>query len=194
MGIYAIKPWFRGRLAGITDALVRRGVSADTVTGAGLVAATLGGWSIWAGTEFRLAWLAVPLFAFLRIMANALDGLVAQASGTARPAGELFNETADRLGDFAFIGAVGFLPGLAGLAFAALAAAELASFVGVTAKAAGGTRRYDGPMGKPDRMAVVSVVAVVAAVGPRLAWRVGLWVILVGAVVTAANRYRKAFT
>jgi CDP-diacylglycerol---glycerol-3-phosphate 3-phosphatidyltransferase len=80
------------------------------------------------------------------------------------------------------------------LALGALAAAELSSFVGVSAKAAGGRRRYEGPMGKPDRMLVVGVAGLAAA-GTRQPARVlnaSLAVIGVGAMATAANRYRRA--
>lgn len=195
MGIYAIKPWFRGRLSGATDALVRRRVTPDQVTAAGLVAAALGGVAVWAGDGRALVWLAVPVLAFLRIMANALDGLVAQRANLARPAGELFNETSDRLADAAFLLPLATVEGVpVWLPFAAVAAAELAAFVGVTARAAGGTRRYDGPMGKPDRMAVVGVAAVVAAFleRPERAWTTGLAVAAAGALLTAVNRYRKA--
>ena len=196
MGIYAIKPWFRGRLSGATDALVRRRVTPDQVTAAGLAAAIAGGVVIWLGDGAPLVWLAVPVLAFVRIAANALDGLVAQRAGLARPAGELFNETADRLADAAFLLPVATVDGVpAWLPFAAVAAAELAAFVGVTARAAGGTRRYDGPMGKPDRMAVVAVAAVVAAflAEPDRAWEVALALVAAGALVTAVNRYRKAY-
>ena len=195
MGIYAVKPWFRGRLSGATDALVRRRVTPDQVTAAGLVASVLGGLAVWAGDGAPGVWLAVPVLAFVRIAANALDGLVAQRANLARAAGELFNETADRLADAAFLLPLATVTGVAGwLPFAAVAAAELASFVGITARAAGGSRRYDGPMGKPDRMAVVGVAAVVAAFveRPDLAWTAALAVIGAGALVTAANRYRKA--
>ena len=196
MGIYAIKPWFRGRLQGITDLLVRRGRTPDQVTAAGLVASALGSVALWAGDGRPLLWLAVPLCAFVRIAANALDGLVAQQAGLARPAGELFNETADRLGDAAFLGGVATVAGVEpGLALGALAAAAVASFVGITARAAGGTRRYNGPMGKPDRMAVVSIAAMVAAFvdRPDRVFEIACAVILVGAALTAANRYRRAY-
>lgn len=195
MGIYAVKPWFRGRLSGATEALVRRGITPDQVTAAGLVAAVAGGVAVWAGDAAPLAWLAVPVLAFLRIMANALDGLVAQRAGLARPAGELFNETADRLADATFLLPVATVGGVAPwLAFAAVAAAELAAFVGITARAAGGTRRYDGPMGKPDRMAVVGVTGLVAPFvdDPARLWELALGVVAVGALLTAANRYRTA--
>jgi CDP-diacylglycerol--glycerol-3-phosphate 3-phosphatidyltransferase len=197
MGIYTIKPWFRGRLAGLTEALTRRGVSADQVTTAGVLAAVLGGAAIGMGDRWHPLWLAVPVLVLARIAANALDGLVAVASATARPAGELYNETADRIGDAAFLGAVALVSGVPpALAIGALAAAELASFIGITARAAGGTRRYDGPMGKPDRMAVVALAGLVAAFLGRssagLVWNVALVVIAAGAVITAVNRYRRA--
>lgn len=197
MGIYAIKPWFRNRLAGVTDVLVRRGVSADQVTTAGVLAGLLGGAVIWLGDSWHLLWLAVPVLAFIRIAANALDGLVATASATARPAGELFNETADRISDAAFIGAVAMVSEVpAALAIAALAAAQLASVIGVTARAAGGTRRYEGPMGKPDRMAVLALAGLVAAFLDRAqagtAWQIALALITVGALATAVNRYLRA--
>ena len=195
MGIYAIKPWFRGRLLGTAQRLARRGTTPDHVTAAGVCASLLGGGALALGRISAWWWLAVPVLIFLRIAANALDGLVAQEADLARPAGELFNEIADRLGDAALIGAIAAVPGVVpGLAFGALAAAGLASFVGITARAAGGTRRYDGPMGKPDRMFAVALAASVAPFvdHPRRVFTAALWLILGGALLTAANRYRKA--
>jgi len=131
----------------------------------------------------------------LRTAANALDGLVAEESGLGRPAGELYNKTADRLGDVAFLAGAAAVPGVPpALALGALAAAELSSFVGIGAKAAGGTRRYDGPMGKPDRMLALGAAGLVAATTrrPARALNAGLALIAVGALATAANRYRRA--
>ncbi len=194
MAIYAIKPWFRGRLSGATQRLVRRGVSPDVVTAAGVLASVAGGVALAAGRWSPYVWLAVPPFALLRITANALDGLVAQESRRARPRGELFNETADRVADAAFLVPIATLPGqFAWVPLAALAAAAIASFVGVAARAAGGARRYDGPMGKPDRMAVLALAAVVAAGTRDGRWlTAGCAVIAVGAVLTVMNRYLRA--
>jgi hypothetical protein len=70
------------------------------------------------------------------------------------------------------------------LALGALAAAELASFVGVSARAAGGRRRYEGPMGKPDRMLVLGAAALAAAASRRPArvLNAGLALIAAGAL------------
>lgn len=131
MGIYAVKPRFRGVLRGTARSLAGRGVTPDQVTSAGVVASGLGALALGAGRRWRGAFVAVPVLAFARTAANALDGLVAEESGLGRPAGELYNETADRLGDIAFLAGTAAVPGVRpALALGALAAAELSSFVG----------------------------------------------------------------
>lgn len=195
MGVYAVKPRFRRLLRGAARGLGAAGVTPDQVTGAGVAASVLGGLAFAAGRWDRRAYAAVALLAFARTAANALDGLVAEETGLARPAGELYNETADRLGDAAFLAGTASVPGVPPvLPLAALAAAEASSFVGVSAKAAGGARRYDGPMGKPDRMLVLGAAGLAAAVlpHPRHALLPALALITAGSVVTAANRYRHA--
>jgi CDP-diacylglycerol--glycerol-3-phosphate 3-phosphatidyltransferase len=195
MGIYAVKPRFRRMLRGTARALAARGVTPDQVTTAGIVASGLGALAFRLGSRRRGAFAAVPALALARIAANALDGLVAEESGLGRPAGELYNETADRLGDIAFLAGTAAVPGVRpSLALGALAAAELSSFVGVSAKAAGGRRRYEGPMGKPDRMLVVGAAGLAAAVTrqPARVLNASLGLIATGALVTAVNRYRHA--
>ena len=44
-------------------------------------------------------------------------------------------------------------------------AAILTEFVGVLVQTIGGGRRYDGPMGKSDRAAVIGLVAFLLAIG-----------------------------
>jgi len=195
MGIYAVKPRFRRLLRGTARSLAARGVTPDQVTTAGIVASGLGALAFRLGGRWRGAFVAVPVLALARTAANALDGLVAEEAGLGRPAGELYNETADRLGDIAFLAGTMAVRGVQpALALGALAAAELSSFVGVSAKAAGGRRRYDGPMGKPDRMLVVGVAGLAAAATrqPARVLNAGLAVVAAGAVATAANRYRRA--
>lgn len=167
MGIYSLKPAFRRRLVRVQDALVDRGVSADTLTSMALLLSVAGGACIaWSGQVPALA-LAVPFLALLRITLNALDGMVAVATGTARPAGEFFNELADRLADISFYGGIAMLIEPVS-ALAGLAVVLTSSFAGVLAKAAGADRNYSGVFGKADRMIALSVVAVAAFfLGPQ---------------------------
>jgi CDP-diacylglycerol---glycerol-3-phosphate 3-phosphatidyltransferase len=190
VGIYSVKPAFRAALRPVVGALVRGGISADAVTLAGLVFAAVGGLGVWLG-RLGDAWLLlVPLGAFLRTAANALDGLVAQATGTSRPVGEVLNETVDRLADVAVFLPIGLVPGVHPLLVAgAVAAMMTVSFLGVTVKAAGGPRVYSGIMGKPDRMLVVGAAAIVALwVDPSRVFIWALWIVVAGCVVTLVQR------
>jgi len=195
MGIYAIKPVFRRLLSPLQRRLVASGVSADALTLAGLGFAGAAGAGVWLGRGGGGWLLLVPLGAVLRIVANALDGMVATSTGTARPLGEVLNEVSDRIGDVAVFLPMSLVPGVdAVLVAGALAAMLVTSYLGLAVKAAGGPRLYDGVMGKPDRMFVVGVAAVVATVTgePATAWTWALWIVLVGALVTLLTRWRTA--
>lgn len=190
MGIYSVKPLFRRTLGPFERALVRRGVSADVITTFGLVAAGTGGLGIWLGRTGTGWLLLVPLAAFLRTAANALDGMVATSTGTARPLGEVFNETADRLADTAMFLPIVTVPGVADpLVAGALAAMLATSYLGLAVKAAGGHRVYAGVMGKPDRMLVLGAGALGAVADPDRAFTVALWVVLAGCALTLIQRW-----
>lgn len=188
--IYGVKPAFRAALRGVERALVAAGVSADALTIAGVAFAACGGLGIWLGRDGGVVLLVVPVAVFLRTAANALDGMVATTTGTARPAGLVLNETADRVADVAVFLPMALVPGVPDLLVAgALAMMLTTSCVGLAVQAAGGPRLYAGPMGKPDRMAVVGVAALVAVWGdPERAFSAALWVVLVGGGFTLLRR------
>lgn len=194
MGVYALKPRFRSLLRPVASRIAGAGVSADAVTWAGLGFAVMAGVGVWLGRHGD-AWLVlVPAGAFLRTAANALDGVVAEMAGAARPAGEVLNETLDRVADVTVFLPVALVPGVPRLLVAgALASMLTSSFLGIAVKAAGGPRVYSGVMGKPDRMAVIGVAAIAALwVGPARAFTWGLWVVLAGCVVTILQRAARA--
>jgi CDP-diacylglycerol---glycerol-3-phosphate 3-phosphatidyltransferase len=85
------------------------------------------------------------------------------------------------------------LPQYLWLVVAVVFAAVAAEYAGVTAQALGGTRRYDGPMGKSDRAFVFGLIALLLGAGLAP----GLWCgMLLGAtalfaVWTVCNRVRR---
>lgn len=191
MSLYSLKPRFQHALQGVEIGLVRRGVSADALTGlavgaAGLAAAlhTLG----W-GAGWPALWLVPPL-ALLRLTLNALDGQVARRSGTARPWGVVLNELGDRLADLLFLAPLA----LAGpvdprLGLAALGAMLLGSLTGVLGQALTGRRLTLGVFAKADRMVALALLyALALALG--VAWPLDalVWLILLGSTVTLAQR------
>ncbi|TGA84718.1 CDP-alcohol phosphatidyltransferase family protein [Streptomyces sp. MZ04] len=179
-GLYALKPWYADRLSGVRAALVRREVSPDTLTAAGVVCA--------AGAAAALAWLpfgvSAPLVAALlaaRLAFANLDGALARDTGRTTRRGALLNELGDRAADLIVLAA--FLP-LAPLWLVATAglAATLPSWVSLAGAAAGTTRLNGGPVGKTERCALVVVAAASGWVVPVLA------VIAAGSTVTAGLR------
>jgi len=152
-GIYAIKPWWQRRLAGIEHSLIKHHVHPDVITTIGVVFAALLGLALLATSAWPLYALAVAPLAVGRLAANALDGLVARHTGLAHPLGEVFNECCDRIADiFVFVGLALNSAVVAPLACCVLVLTLLNSYLGVTAKAAGGKRQYGGLLAKADRM------------------------------------------
>src|SRR3954452_19489781 len=191
LSLYAVKPRFQAVLRLVAVRCVRGGVSADALTAAGLGAAALAGVAIGVAGAHPSWWLAlVPLLLFARIACNALDGMVARDAGTARPWGTVLNETGDRVADLLVFGglvASGALPQLPALML--LPALLFVSYLGVIGQAAGGARFYTGPLGKADRMALVSLYCLVAPWLPVVGAVCG-WVLLAGLALTAVNRLR----
>jgi CDP-diacylglycerol--glycerol-3-phosphate 3-phosphatidyltransferase len=191
MGIYALKPKFRESLGFIEQRLIRAGISADTITGFGLLFALAAGTAIWFGRSGGGWLLIVPVAVFLRIAANALDGMVAVATGTTHPRGEVFNETADRVADVAIFLPLIAVPGIEpALVTAAIAVVLVTSTLGIAARAAGGPRIYAGVMGKADRMLVIGIAAVLAYLtgDTNTVFTVALWIVLAGSAVTFVTR------
>jgi len=189
-GLYRLKPASQAIVAPIARWLVRHRVSPDLVTWAAVPVGLAGGIGLAVSAVVPGLLLVAPLAAALRLGLNLLDGMVARESGATHPLGELWNELGDRLADTLFIGGLAFHPGVdARLALGAVIAAILASYIGITARAAGGRRQYGGVMSKPGRMATLAVAAPATFVTGDPVWlTVAAWVILVGGVLTAVAR------
>lgn len=192
MNLYAMKAAANARLIPVVDVLTAAGVTPDQVTLAAVPVAMLGGACLLASPEVPMLLLAVPLLAVLRIVLNLIDGNMARKTGKMHPRGELFNELGDRLADTALLAPVAFLPGASSeIVLLGVLVGVLASYIGITARAAGGERIYNGVLSKPGRMALLVVCCLWAFVaGPTdiTAW---VWfgpLLLVGTSLTMLER------
>lgn len=194
MGLYAAKPRFQQMLAGTADWLAERGVHPDLLTGTALLSSGLGGLALAGSAVAPGLVLVVAPVALGRIALNALDGLVAQRSGLARPWGEVLNEVGDRAADVALVGGVALAPGSSpALGAVAVVLMLLTSYLGTAAKAAGGRRQYGGVMGKADRLALLALAAPAAFLFPAWpVWPAFLTIMVVGLTLTFAQRLRAA--
>jgi CDP-diacylglycerol--glycerol-3-phosphate 3-phosphatidyltransferase len=192
--LYAGKSGIVARLDPVVGALAARGVAPDTITIAAVPVAALGGAALLASPSLPAALLLMPFLAAARLVLNLLDGALARRSGRSHPRGELLNELCDRLADIGFLAPVAVLPGAnAVIVLLGVIGAVLASYVGITTRAAGGERIYRGVLSKPGRMVLLSVAAVAAFVVGPVAWAWFGPLLLIGAALTLVERLVAAF-
>ncbi|OQS40742.1 CDP-alcohol phosphatidyltransferase family protein [Chromobacterium haemolyticum] len=190
--IYQLKSHFQDLLRPLLRGLVSLGVTANHVTlGAMLASIAYGGW-LATQPERALPWLLLPVFLFLRMALNAIDGMLAREHGQKSRLGGILNEVGDVVSDAALYLPFAFLLAEPAWVVLAVTLALLTEFVGVLGPSLGGTRRYDGPMGKSDRAFVYGAYALLLGLWPQAtAW--GAWVFGLSAALmalTCVNRTR----
>ena len=171
----------RARNAGWAQAsaawLARRGVSPDAVSAGAVGFALIGaGAFVVAGLTHgapRLVALVLAAGAVqARLLCNLLDGLVAVEHGRGGPYGPIWNELPDRVADALFLAGAGYGAALAGSAWgvdagwAAASLAVLTAYVRELGRDLGAPADFGGPGAKPQRMAILTLAAVLATAEP----------------------------
>jgi CDP-diacylglycerol---glycerol-3-phosphate 3-phosphatidyltransferase len=101
MSIYALKPRFQALLRPIVGRLHALGITANQVTlAACAISVALGIW-LYAAAPGPRAFLLVPLWMFLRMAFNAIDGMLAREFGQQSKLGAYLNELTDVIADAA---------------------------------------------------------------------------------------------
>lgn len=158
MSVYQLKSRFQNLLRPLVVRLAAGGVTANQVTvAAALVSIILGAFLAWSGNA---AWFAlVPVWLFLRMALNAVDGMLAREHGQKSTLGAYLNEIGDVVSDAALYAPFALIAPFTGpWIFAIIFLTTLTEFAGVAGASAGASRRYDGPMGKSDRAVVFGVL------------------------------------
>ena len=137
--------------------LHKAGVSANGITWAAMILSAVVGILFWLFPNGHMLW--VFAFALLvRMALNTLDGMMARIHGMKSVGGEVLNELGDVVSDTVMYLPLVKLPGVtSGWVLWFIFLSLLNEFIGVLTKAATGTRRYDGPMGKSDRALVLGL-------------------------------------
>jgi len=178
----------------MTGALHRAGVTANQVTVAACVVSVALGAVLAAMPAPAGLFLLVPIWFFLRMAFNAVDGMLAREFGQASALGAYLNELTDVISDSALYLPFALLPGsspwLVGVIIALSIISEMAGVLGIMV---GASRRYDGPMGKSDRAFVFGLIGLLVGLGVPLGaafdW---IWAAVAALlVVTIANRVRR---
>jgi len=173
-------------------------VTPNQISMASMVMAAVAGIAFWqAGTATggsRIALLLVAaLFCQFRLLCNLFDGMVAIEGGKQAPDGPFWNEFPDRIADILIFAGAGYGIANPGLGWAAAAFAVLTAYVRELGRATGNPSDFGGPMAKQHRMAVMTVGALLGAAeavlqGTSLLLTAALWIVAVGAFLTALRR------
>ena len=106
--LYELKPRFQQLLRPFVKLLARAGVTANQITvAAGVASVGLGGW---LAAQHR-GWIILPIFLFLRMALNAIDGMLAREHGQQSKLGAVLNELLDVVSDAALTVPFATLPG-----------------------------------------------------------------------------------
>jgi phosphatidylglycerophosphate synthase len=192
------------RTAGHAVALcVRLSVHPDAVSYGSIAASAAAAACFWQSSRWPWLLIVGPLFCYLRLWLNMLDGMVALASGKASLRGEILNDLPDRVSDILIFVGVAH-SGLCAIESGYWAAifAVLTAYVGMFGQAVGVQREFSGIMAKPWRMATLHIGAWVTLamiwwnggnvrIGPMTAFDWTCLVVISGCVETIWVRLAK---
>ncbi|TVQ39231.1 MAG: CDP-alcohol phosphatidyltransferase family protein [Wenzhouxiangella sp.] len=195
VSIYQLKPAFQNLLRPIVGKLAEAGVTANAVTIAAALLSLLVGACIAAWPAAAWPLLMLPVFLFLRMALNAIDGMLAREHDQQSRAGTLLNELGDVVSDAALYLPLALVAGFdPGLVVTVVVLAIIGEMTGVLGPQVGASRRYDGPMGKSDRAFVFGALALWVGlsgpVDPGLTWILAAMALL--SAWTVFNRARAA--
>ena len=194
MSIYALKPKFQSLIRPLTSALARGSVTANQVTlAAAVISIAIGAFIAWRVPE-RWPFLLIPIWMFLRMAFNAIDGMLAREFGQKSRLGAYLNEITDVVSDsFLYLPLALLAPFSPLWTGAVIVLAVICEYAGALGLMVGASRRYDGPMGKSDRAFIFGALGLWIGVTPSLPeWAAYIMPILVVALcATIVNRVRR---
>ena len=193
MSIYELKPKFQNLLRPLVRRLYSTGVTANQVTLAACVLSVLLGALLVKFADVSTLFFLLPIWMFLRMALNAIDGMLAREFNQKTPLGGYLKEATEVISvtalylQFAFAAPFGW-----GVIALVIFLAFMSEFLGVLGQVHGSGRRYDGPMGKSDRAFVFGLMGTIYAVFGQLPAWFGwtLYVVAFLLALTCINRVR----
>ena len=193
MSIYDLKPKFQNLLRPLVIKLEQRGVTANQVTLTACAISVILGLILTALSGYHWLFILIPIWLFVRMALNAIDGMLAREFNQKSRLGGYLNEITDVVSDAALYLPFAFISPFDGLQIGLIIwLSALTEFCGVLGQVQGKTRRYDGPLGKSDRAFLFGVLGLVYVFVPTLPdFLYGLlWVDIILLIVTCVNRVK----
>ena len=193
MSIYDLKPKFQNLLRPLVIKLEQRGVTANQVTLAACAISVILGLILTALSGYHWLFILIPIWLFVRMALNAIDGMLAREFNQKSRLGGYLNEITDVVSDAALYLPFAFVHPFDALQIGLIIwLSALTEFCGVLGQVQGKTRRYDGPLGKSDRaflFGLLGLVYVFVPVLPDFLYSL-LWADIILLIVTCVNRVK----
>ena len=194
MTLYDLKPRFQALLRPLVRRLADAGTTANQVTLAAAIGSVALGILLCCKSHNHALFLLLPVWLAVRMALNAIDGMLAREFGQKSRLGGYLNELCDVVSDAALLLPFALIaPFSQPTVFAVIGLAIVAEYAGVMGPLVGASRRYDGPLGKSDRAALVGALALWIGLGlplaPWMAWAMPVAALLL--VLTTINRVRR---
>ena len=193
MSIYDLKPKFQNLLRPLVIKLEQRGVTANQVTLAACAISVILGLILTALSEYHWLFVLIPIWLFVRMALNAIDGMLAREFNQKSRLGGYLNEITDVVSDAALYLPFAFVHPFDALQIGLIIwLSALTEFCGVLGQVQGKTRRYDGPLGKSDRaflFGLLGLVYVFVPVLPDFLYSL-LWADIILLIVTCVKRVK----
>ena len=191
MTIYDLKPAFQNLLRPSCRSLANAGVTANQVTMGALLISVVVGALFALNPAARWAALLIPIWLFLRMALNAIDGMLAREHGMQSELGGFLNELSDVAADAALYLPFAMVAGVSPmLVVVTVILSLLTEMAGVVSVQVGASRRYDGPMGKSDRAFVFGLFGLLLGLGVDLGGWANL-ALMVVALLTTLTIYNR---
>ena len=193
MSIYDLKPKFQNLLRPLVIQLEQRGVTANQVTLTACAISVILGLILTALSGYHWLFILIPIWLFVRMALNAIDGMLAREFNQKSRLGGYLNEITDVVSDAALYLPFAFVHPFDALQIGLIIwLSALTEFCGVLGQVQGKTRRYDGPLGKSDRAFLFGVLGLVYVFVPTLPdflyWL--LWVVIILLIATCVKRVK----
>ena len=193
MSIYDLKPKFQNLLRPLVIKLEQRGVTANQVTLTACAISVILGLILTALSGYHWLFILIPIWLFVRMALNAIDGMLAREFNQKSRLGGYLNEITDVVSDAALYLPFAFVHPFDALQIGLIIwLSALTEFCGVLGQVQGKTRRYDGPLGKSDRAFLFGVLGLVYVFVPTLPdflyWL--LWVVIILLIATCVKRVK----
>ncbi len=193
MSIYDLKPKFQNLLRPLVITLEQRGVTANQVTLTACAISVILGLILTALSGYHWLFILIPIWLFVRMALNAIDGMLAREFNQKSRLGGYLNEITDVVSDAALYLPFAFVHPFDALQIGLIIwLSALTEFCGVLGQVQGKTRHYDGPLGKSDRAFLFGVLGLVYVFVPVLPdflyWLV--WIAIILLIATCVKRVK----